>query len=335
MLEHVPAYVTFGGVQESKAGKHVPHMPVAAARHAVPESGTGQHLPLQPQSSSSRSADAVPAAGEADGLKRISFELQQPQPQQLDGLSPESSTIAQEPPAPAEQHRRSPPSLEGGPRHRAGRLSSQGSPPAVKYARLLNGVLEPDHETLQPDRKSMSLQQGMDRRQFRPLSGSAAPPSCPVTPGIHATRNSTGAAVGDGRLHSALPSRRTSADVEHAAVVRGRLGNMSLAAGVDRQQLQLAFRGLSGLDRKLLLPAHKCLAEDSFGQGEQGVAEAGILSDCLMSSEVLLQSLLAGRLSMLQRLRIGAHCVVEHQLAWCQSCSLQTAIVVLLRVRCL
>ena len=292
MLEHVPAYVTFGGVQESKAGKHVPHMPVAAARHAVPESGTGQHLPLQPQSSSSRSADAVPAAGEADGLKRISFELQQPQPQQLDGLSPESSTIAQEPPAPAEQHRRSPPSLEGGPRHRAGRLSSQGSPPAVKYARLLNGVLEPDHETLQPDRKSMSLQQGMDRRQFRPLSGSAAPPSCPVTPGIHATRNSTGAAVGDGRLHSALPSRRTSADVEHAAVVRGRLGNMSLAAGVDRQQLQLAFRGLSGLDRKLLLPAHKCLAEDSFGQGEQGVAEAGILSDCLMSSEVLLQSLL-------------------------------------------
>ena len=277
MLEHEPAYVTFGGVQEGKAGKHVPHVPVAATRHAVPESGPGQHLPLQPQSGSLRSADAVPAAGEADGVKCISFKMQQPQPHLQNGLLPEASTMSQEPPAPAEQHRGILPTLEGSPRHKAGRLSSQGSPPAVKYAKLLNGLLEPDSQALQPSRKSVSLQQGIDRRQVRPLSGSAAPPSCPAISGNHATRNTTGTAVGNGRLHSLLPSRRTSADVEHAAVIRGRLGNMSLAAGLDRQQLQLAFRGLSGQDRKLLLPAHKRLAEDAFGQGEQNVAGVGTL----------------------------------------------------------
>ena len=210
-------------------------------------------------------------------MKSTSLEMQRPQPQQQNGLLPESSTTAQEPPAPAEQHRCTLPALEGSPRHRAGRLVSQGSPPAVKYAKLLNGLLEPDHQALQPDRKSVSLQQGIERRQFRPLSGSAAPPSCPATPGLHAARSSAVAAVGDGRLHSALPSRRPSADTDHAAVIRGRLGNMSLAAGVDRQQLQLAFLGLPGLDRKLLLPAHKRLAEDSFGQGEPDSAEVGIL----------------------------------------------------------
>ena len=277
MLEHEPAYVTFGGVQEGRAGKHVPHLPVAAARHTVPESEPGQNLPVQPQSSRFRSADAVPAAGEADGVKSTSLDMQRPQPQQQNGLLPESSTTAQEPPAPAEQHRRGLLALEGSPRHRAGRLVSQGSPPAVKYTKLLNGLLEPDHQALQPDRKSVSLQQGIERRQFRPLSGGAAPPSCPATLGTHAARNNAVAAVGDGRLHSAFPSRRPSTDTDHAAVIRGRLGNMSLAAGVDRQQLQLAFLGLPGLDRKLLLPAHKRLTEDSFGQGEQDSAEVGIL----------------------------------------------------------
>ena len=312
MLEHEPAYVTFGGVQEGKAGKRVPHVPVAAARHAVSEVGPGQHLPLQPQSSSMRSADAMPAAAGADGRQ-----VQQPQAPHQNGLLPEASTTAQELPAPAEQHRRILPTLEGSPHHRAGRLSRQGSPPAVKHARLLNGLLEPDHQALQPDRKSISLQQGIDRRQFRPLSGSAVPHSCSAVPCHHASRNTTGSAVGDGRLHSAVPSRRTSADTEHAAVVRGRLGNMSLAAGVDRQQLQLAFLGLPGLDRKLLLPAHKRLAEDSFGQGEPGVDEVRILWDRWRAPRSVAASLLAGKPRILLVLGIGARCVIERQLAWC------------------